>query len=102
MKKALKWLNDHNIDYTFHDYKKLGIDKALLDAWLSQAPWEELVNRRGTTWRKLPDDIKNSIDQSSAIAAMCDNPSLIKRPVLDVDGSLTIGFSADNYQSLLA
>ncbi len=72
-----------------------------LKKWIKQLGWEVLLNRRGTTWRKLDNNIKENINQKSAIQIMLDNPSIIKRPVLDIDGKYTIGFSEDNYKTLL-
>lgn len=97
MKKARRWLDSNNLEYAFHDYKKAGIDQATLQDWSKQVGWETLLNRRGTTWRKLPDTIKESIDEKSAIANMIDNPSLIKRPVLIKGKTLLVGFSEESY-----
>lgn len=100
MKKARNWLKDHGVDYQFHDYKKLGVPEQALKQWVSQLGWETLINKRGTTWRKLDADVKNNIDEKSAIQIMLDNASVIKRPLLDIDGQYTVGFSADEYTSL--
>lgn len=97
IKKARKWLEAENVDYQFHDYKKEGIQKDQLVAWIDQLGWEVLLNKRGTTWRKLPDDIKDNIDEASAISVMLENASIIKRPVLDTGNTLLVGFSADEY-----
>ena len=102
MKKARKWLKDKGVDYQFHDYKKLGSPEKDLKKWVKQLGWEILLNKRGTTWRKLNDDIKENINQKSAIQIMIDNPSIIKRPVLDMDGIYNIGFSEDNYKKLFS
>lgn len=101
MKKARKWLDENNIDYEFHDYKKLGVPEKDLKQWVKKSGWEALLNRRGTTWRKLDDNTKNNIDASSAIRIMLDNPSIIKRPVLEAGNKLFIGFNVDEYNSLL-
>jgi len=101
MKKTFDWFGGQNEDYEFHDYKKLGIDEKTLKAWCKKVGWELLVNRRGTTWRKLPDDIKENIDEKSAIQAMQENPSLIKRPVIEFNGNYTIGFDTDAFEELL-
>ncbi len=100
IKKARKWLNDQDIEYQFHDYKKLGVDEKALKNWIKQVGWEVLLNKRGTTWRKLDETTKESVDEASAIQIMLDNPSIIKRPVLDVNGQITVGFKADIYQTL--
>ena len=97
MKKAMTWLNAQGIEYTFHDYKKSGIDADTLNQWLAQVNHEDLINRRGTTWRKLSDEEKADVDNSKAVALMMANNSLIKRPVLIKDGSLHLGFKADDY-----
>ncbi len=102
MKKAFTWLDEHNIAYTFHDYKKQGIDEATLQAWLSQKPWDEVINKRGTTWRKLPDEDKADVSNEKAISLMSSNPSMIKRPALLVGDTLTLGFKADEYQRIFA
>lgn len=101
MKKAMKWLDDNKVDYEFHDYKKAGFDKKTLQSWCKKVDWETLVNRRGTTWRKLPDEVKDSVNKTSAIELMIENPSLVKRPVLVNSDTILVGFDAENYQQLL-
>ncbi len=100
IKKARKWLNDHGIEYQFHDYKKLGVPEAELKKWIKDLGWETLLNKRGTTWRKLDEATKESVDEESSIKIMLDNPSIIKRPVLDVNGQFTLGFKADVYAQI--
>ena len=100
MKKARSWLNDHGIVYTFHDYKKLGVPETELKRWVKQLGWETVLNRNGTTWRKLDDAIKDKINQANAIKLMMENPSMVKRPVLDIEGELLIGFSEENFGKL--
>jgi arsenate reductase len=100
MKKAIKWLNENSIEFHFHDYKKEGIDANTLSFWLQSIPWDELINRRGTTWRKLPDESKLDIDNEKAIKLMMENNSLIKRPVLDQNKALYLGFKAENYAEI--
>jgi len=97
IKKARKWLEAEGVDYQFHDYKKEGIQKNQLVTWIAQLGWEVLLNKRGTTWRKLPDEVKDNIDEASAITVMLENTSIIKRPVLDTGNTLLVGFSADEY-----
>jgi arsenate reductase len=97
MKKAMSWLEEHNIAFDFHDYKKSDIDQQSLESWLSKTSWEELINKRGTTWRKLPEESKENIDNEKAIRLMLENTSLIKRPALLVDDSLHLGFKEDTY-----
>ncbi len=100
MKKARDWLDGQGLAYRFHDYKLQGIDRATLQAWADKVGWEVLLNRAGTTFRKLPDADKSGIDQAKAIALMSAQPSMIKRPVLDVDGALTVGFKPEIYAAV--
>lgn len=100
MKKAFRWLDEQGVDYDFHDYKKQGIDANTIKEWLKQAPWDQLINRRGTTWRKLPEDQKENMDEALAIEVMQDNPSIIKRPVLMEKGNLYLGFKPEQYQEI--
>lgn len=103
MKKARAWLAEHGIDATFHDYKKEGIDKARLERWCKEAGWETVLNRAGTTFRKLSEADKQGLDQKKAIALMVDQPSLIKRPVLDIGGKrLFVGFKPESYAAAFA
>ena len=97
MKKARTWLDDRGVTYAFHDYKAVGIDRASLERWAGQVGWEVLLNRSGTTFRKLADADKTDLNQDKAIALMLDQPSMIKRPVLDVGGELLVGFKPDAY-----
>ncbi|CAN1508407.1 ArsC Arsenate reductase and related proteins, glutaredoxin family [Caulobacteraceae bacterium] len=97
MKKARDWLDGAGVAYAFHDYKVAGIDRATLERWAGQVGWELLLNRAGTTFRKLPDADRAGLDQTKAISLMLTQPSMIKRPVLDVDGALTVGFKPDTY-----
>ena len=100
MKKARKWLAEHGVAYQFHDYKKLGIAEDMLRHWVAQVGWETLLNRRGMMWRKVPQDVRDRIDEESAISLMLETPSIIKRPVLDRDGELHVGFKEADYQAL--
>jgi len=102
MKKAIKWLNENGVDYQFHDFKKAGLDEKQLKAWVKQVGWEVLVNRRGTTWRKLPEAEREGIDEAKAIQLMLANLSLIKRPVLETDKTLHVGFKAEEYNQIFA
>ncbi|WP_370301514.1 ArsC family reductase [Alkalimarinus coralli] len=99
IKKARKWLDEKGIGYTFHDYKKDGTNEALFQDWLSSLGWEAVINRRGTTWRKLSEEQKSSMDNSSALAVMMENPSIIKRPLLEHEGKRILGFKAEEYES---
>jgi arsenate reductase (glutaredoxin) len=97
MKKARAWLDAEGVTYAFHDYKAEGIDRPRLEAWARAVGWETLLNRAGTTFRKLPDADKADLDERKALALMLDQPSMIKRPVLDLDGRLLVGFKPDYY-----
>jgi len=100
MKKARAWLDAHGIAYDFHDYKASGIDRATLTGWADELGWEVLLNRAGTTFRKLPDADKQDIDRDKAVALMVDQPSMIKRPVLDLGDRRVVGFKPDRYAAL--
>lgn len=102
MKKARTWLDKHNIEYAFHDYKKQGVPAEELKKWVAQLGWETVLNRKGTTWRKLDQATRDNINQSSAIKLMIENPSTIKRPILNADGKLLAGFSDENYRKFFA
>lgn len=97
MKKARAWLDSHGVAYSFHDYKAEGIDKARLQRWAKDVGWEPLLNRAGTTFRKLDDAAKEGLNESKAIALMLEQPSMIKRPVLDLGGKLVVGFKPEIY-----
>ncbi|MHA7810926.1 MAG: ArsC family reductase [Marinobacter adhaerens] len=102
VKKARKWLDEQGIDYEFHDFKKDGLQSELLFGWEQAVGWETLLNRRGTTWRKLPEDVRDTIDAQSAHEIMLENPSIIKRPVVENGGDVRVGFSADEWPAWLA
>ena len=101
MKKARTWLDGHKVAYSFHDYKASGIDKPTLEGWPKKVGWEILLNRAGTTFKKLPDADKENITEKKAIALMLAQPSMIKRPVLEAKGKLTVGFKPEDYKKLL-
>lgn len=99
VKKARTWLDAHAVAYVFHDFKKSGINQNLINAWLKNVAWDVLVNRKGTTWRALPEERKAAIiDAKSAAALMLESPSIIKRPVLCMVNSTQVGFSEELYQ----
>lgn len=100
IKKAKKWLAENNIDYTFHDYKKLGVPEKELNVWIKKVSWEILLNKRSTTWRHLNNALKDSVDETSAIQIMLENPSIIKRPVLVDKKSIIVGFKLNDYIEL--
>ncbi len=97
MKKARAWLDGHGVAYSFHDYKTEGVGRAALQTWSKAVGWETLLNRAGTTFRKLPDADKAGITEAKASALMIAQPSMIKRPVLDVNGRLIVGFKPETY-----
>jgi arsenate reductase len=100
MKKAMHWLETHRIEFEFHDYRSQGIDTGTLRHWLAQVPWEDLINRRGTTWRRLDPADRDHIDEDKAVHLMQQNPSLIRRPVLALDEWICIGFTPEGYATL--
>ncbi len=97
MKKARAWLDSHGVAYDFHDYKTAGIAKDKLKSWSDEVGWETLLNRAGTTFRKLPDGDKEGLNERKALALMLAQPSMIKRPVLDLGGKLLVGFKPEIY-----
>lgn len=102
MKKARAWLSDHGIAAGFHDYKIAGIDRAHLERWCAEAGWETVLNRAGTTFRKLDEADRQDLDADKAIALMLAQPSMIKRPVLEADGRLQVGFKPEIYERLFS
>ena len=101
MRKARAWLDAHGVAYVFHDYKAEGIARARLESWVRAVGWGTLVNRAGTTFRKLPEKDKQGLTEKKAIALMLGQPSMIKRPVLDVGGELVVGFKPELYRKAL-
>ena len=97
MKKARAWLDAHGVAYRFHDYKVEGIDRASLERWAKELGWESVLNRAGTTFRKLPDQDKEDLNERKALALMLAQPSMIKRPVLEAGAKLLVGFKPENY-----
>jgi len=103
MKKARAWLDGHKVAYAFHDYKTAGIERAKLEGWAKKAGWDVLLNKAGTTFRKLPEADREGLNEKKAIALMLDQPSMIKRPVLDLgSGKLLVGFKPELYAEALA
>lgn len=102
MKKARAWLDGQGIDYAFHDYKSAGASPELLKGWAGQVGWEVLLNKAGMTFRKLDDAAKADLDAAKAISLMSAQPSMIKRPVVDADGCLIVGFKPDAYAAFFA
>ena len=101
VKKARDWLDARGIAYAFHDYKKAGADPEKLAAWVAEAGWEKVLNRAGTTFRRLPEADKHGLDAAKAIALMAANPSCIKRPVAEHPGGLLVGFKPDEWAAAL-
>lgn len=99
MRKARSWLDARGVAYTFHDYKTAGIEPGVLEGWARKAGWERLLNRAGTTFRKLADTDKNGMTEKKAITLMLAQPSLIKRPVLDTGERLVVGFKPEDYEA---
>lgn len=102
MKKAFAWLGEAGIPYAFHDYRKEGVSRDKLERWCDAAGWEKVLNRAGTTFRKLPDEAKQELDAEKAIALMLEQPSMIKRPVLETESAIEIGFRPERYAELFA
>jgi len=100
IKKARNWLSEHDIEFQFHDYRTDGLEQSQLEQWCQELGWEQLLNRRGTTWRKLPDEIKDTINENSAIALMLEQPAMIKRPLLESGTQRLLGFKATEYEHL--
>lgn len=103
VKKARVWLEAHQIEYAFHDFKKQGLSAVLAGMWLDETGADRVINRKGTTWRALDDARKGLVDKASgATALICEQPSLVKRPVLEYKGTRLFGFDPDHYQSLFS
>lgn len=100
VRKARRWLDEHGIDYRFHDVRRDGLDRKVLQDWEQKLGWEQLLNRRGTTWRKLPETVRDCIDGATALQIMLEQPAIIKRPVLDDSRQLHLGFSTESYRSI--
>lgn len=101
VKKARTWLADNNIEFRFHDFRKDGLDKKDVKRWIDALGWETVLNRKGTTWRKLPEETRNSVDGKNIVALLVEQPTLIKRPVLDTGKTVHCGFKADDYHAML-
>lgn len=102
IRKAKKWLKANGVDYEYHDFRKNGLDAEQLKGWVAELGWEVLLNKRGTTWRQQPDDVKNNIDEASAIELMLESPAIIKRPVLDLGDRRVVGFKEADYQGFFS
>ena len=100
MKKAMKWMDANGIEYDFHDYRKDGISNEMVAEFVNAIGLDLVLNKRGTTWRKLPDDIKDSIDEAGAIKLMAENEAMIKRPIFNINGEWAIGFAKKDQEAL--
>lgn len=102
IKKAKKWLEQNNIEYTFHDYRKDGVNSEMVNAFCQQLDWQQVLNKRGTTYRQLDDATKENLNAESAVALLVEQPAMIKRPILEKNGEFHLGFKADQYQSIFS
>ena len=98
--KSQNWLETNNIDYRFHDFRKQGLESEIVQDWLNQIPWDQLLNKRSTTWRNLDPEVQQSVNAETVVQLLVANPTLIKRPVLAVNGIINIGFNADTYRGI--
>ena len=101
VKKARTWLQYQHIDYHFHDFRRDGLDRRQVEDWLAEFGWETLINKRGTTWKRLDDSSKQSLTATTAVDLILNNPTLIKRPLLDTGNQKLLGFKTTDYQTLL-
>ncbi len=102
VKKARRWLDDRGVDYVFHDFRDQGLAPAQVEAWLGELGWQDLVNRRSTSWKALDSDTREAMDEQGALAAIMEQPTLIKRPLLDTGKQRFVGFSADRYEKIFS
>ncbi len=102
MKKALKWLETQQIDFLLHDYKKDGVPSDILAQAIKEHGWEDVINRRGTTWRKLSDNVRDAMDEEGAMKVALENPSIIKRPLLCHKNKSYLGFKVETYQRIFS
>ncbi|MDG1694101.1 MAG: ArsC family reductase [Porticoccaceae bacterium] len=100
VKKAKNWLETHNIDYSFHDFRKQGLETETINDWLKTVAWDKILNKRSTSWRNLEPEAQQSVNSENIVALLVKNPTLIKRPVLVVNDTITIGFNSDIYQGI--
>jgi len=100
VRKARKWLTANGVEFEFHDFRKNGLDEKQLKRWVKELGWEQLLNKRGMMWRKLPDSKKENVNEKKAIEIMLEEPAIIKRPVLDIGNRRHVGFSENDYKTL--
>ena len=99
VKKTRKWLDANNVSYHFHDFREQGISSSQATLWIQQLGWDSVVNKRSTSWKQLDVNDRNTMNESDALAAILSNPTLVKRPLLDIDGQYSVGFSTEDYQT---
>lgn len=99
VKRARKWLDTHEISYYFHDFREQEINSGQVKQWIQQLGWDKVVNKRSTSWKQLDKADRDSMDQAGAVTAIVSNPTLVKRPLLDINGQYSVGFSAEDYQA---
>lgn len=100
VKKAKNWLDSHNIDYKFHDFRKDGINRDIINGWLNTVAWDKILNKRSTSWRNLDASTQQAVNATNVVDLLVENPTLIKRPVMDVNDIITVGFNSDTYQGI--
>ncbi|NVK75986.1 MAG: ArsC family reductase [Oceanospirillaceae bacterium] len=101
MKKTFRWLEENNLEYQFHDYKKEGLDEATAKAWIDELGWENVINKRGTTWRKLDEETKSMMDNTKAVHTILSQTSMIKRPLIMINNEILLGFNPEEYSQKL-
>jgi len=99
IRKARRWLDGQGVEYSFHDVRSDGLSRTQLESWVKTLGWENLLNRRGTTWRKLPEAVRDNINKRVAVKLMLEQPAMIKRPVLDLGNSMHLGFSEETWET---
>ncbi|MDH3221526.1 MAG: ArsC family reductase [Gammaproteobacteria bacterium] len=102
IKKARNWLDRHHVEFHFHDYREQGLDPSLLQSMESALGWEAMLNRRGTTWRRLPESLRQEMNRATALDVMLENPAIIRRPILSRNDQLIIGFNEHRYQEIFS
>jgi Spx/MgsR family transcriptional regulator len=100
VKKARRWLDEHRVSYRFHDVRADGLDPQMVERWIAATGWEKILNKAGTTWRKLAPTVKEKVSADNVVDLLMEYPAMIKRPVLDHNGTITLGFRPDQYALL--
>ena len=100
VKKAKNWLDSHNIDYKFHDFRKDGINRDIINGWLNTVAWDKILNKRSTSWRNLDASTQQAVNATNVVDLLVENPTLIKRPVMNVNDIITDGCNSDTYQGI--